>query len=141
MSALMWAARRLVMLGEPPPHKIVRRLLARAGARPRGAHRRFLSWLSHFAFGAAAGAVFAPAAATLRTGRRRAVAGALYGAAMWTGLYGYALPALGLMPRPSRDRPGRPAAMALAHLAYGAALGAMVSGSLQAPSTALEAQR
>lgn len=126
MSLVMWAARRLGMLGEPPPRKIVERLLVTSGARPRRWRRRGLPWLSHLAFGVGAGALFGAVAGRLRTRSGRAVAGALYGATVWTGMYGYVLPALGLMRRPSRDRQGRPVSMAVAHLVYGAALGAML---------------
>jgi hypothetical protein len=64
-----------------------------------------------------------------------AVAGALYGLLVWAGAYKLSLPWLGLMPRPERDRPGRPATMILAHLVYGATLGAMdAAGGRQATS-------
>jgi len=36
------------------------------------------------------------------------------------------LPALGIMPRADRDRPGRPQSMALAHIVYGGVLAALL---------------
>jgi hypothetical protein len=129
MTAIIWALHRLNMLGEPPPRRITHRLLRATGIRPR---RPLLSggWLlNHFGFGAAAGALFTPLAARVRSRPARVAVGALYGAAVWAGMYGYLLPALGLMPRPQRDRPGRPLSMAIAHLVYGGTLGAVVSGT------------
>ena len=51
--------------------------------------------------------------------------GTLYGAVIWTTMYGYLLPRLGLMPRPEHDRPHRPPTMGVAHLIYGGVLGAI----------------
>ena len=53
---------------------------------------------------------------------------ALFGIAVWAVSYAGWVPKLGLMQPPSRDRPGRPTAMILAHLVYGATLGALRSG-------------
>jgi hypothetical protein len=133
MSLVMAAARRLGMLGEPPPRKVVGRLLASAGVRPRRPRPNGLAWLGHLAFGACAGALFGPAATRLQTRSGRVAAGALYGAAVWTAMYGYVLPALGFMRKPSRDRQGRPTSMAIAHLVYGAGLGAMLHGGARSP--------
>jgi hypothetical protein len=123
MSGVMLAAQKSGLLGKAPPHKINDRLWLWAAARwPRRSRRRVGSAASHFAFGTVGGALFGLG---LRPGLRRAVrlpAGMAYGVAIWAGMYGVALPALGLMPRMARDRPGRPFAMALAHVVYGAVL-------------------
>src|SRR4051794_20402288 len=141
MTAVIWALRRLDMVGEPPPRKITHRLLRATGTRP-GRPLLSGSWLlNHFGFGAAAGALFAPLVARVRSRPARVVTGALYGAAVWAGMYGYLLPALGLMPHPKRDRPGRPSSMAIAHQVYGAALGAAVSGTQDRDGVSYGGQR
>ena len=42
---------------------------------------------------------------------------------VWIASYVGWVPAAGLMPRPSRDRPGRPTSMVLAHWIFGGTLG------------------
>ena len=79
--------------------------------------------LNHAAFGAAAGIPFALFSRRIHPAAARAIAGSLYGAVIWAAMYQAALPALGLMPKPRWDRPGRPTSMAVAHLIYGAVLG------------------
>jgi hypothetical protein len=126
MSAVMLAARRAGWLGEPPPRRIVRLALRRAGAAPRREGTKdVLGAVTHLAFGAAAGALFE--AGWARQGRRGAgpLAGAAFGAAVWLVSYAGWIPALRILPPPQRDRPGRPGWMLLAHLVYGAALGAL----------------
>jgi hypothetical protein len=128
MSVVMLAMQKAGLLGKAPPQKLSERfLLAAVGTWPRRSHRRALSAVNHLAFGAAAGALF-----PLLFRRRglparphRVVAGTLYGAAIWTAMYGYLLPRLGWMPSPKRDRPYRPTTMVAAHLVYGAVLGAL----------------
>jgi hypothetical protein len=134
MSLLMVAAQRMGALGKAPPRKINERLLAVVGrVWPHRSRRRAVSAASHFAFGAAAGALFALAARRVASRAGRVSSGMAYGAAIWGAMYGGLLPALGLMPRPARDRPGRPATMVAAHLVYGAALGALTGGSRPNP--------
>jgi hypothetical protein len=127
MTAFMLAAQRAGLLGEAPPRKISERVLAGvARAWPSRRERLAISAASHLAFGVAAGTVFSLAAPRRLTRVRRVAVGALYGAAIWTTMYGYVLPALGLMPRPTWDRPRRPESMVAAHLIYGSVLGALL---------------
>jgi hypothetical protein len=127
MSALMLAAQQIGMVGKLPPHKIVQGLLAKRGTPWHRRRRRHgLSALSHFAFGAGAGALFGWLSAA--TGTRRpasVILGSAYGAGIWAIAYGVVLPATGLMPWPGGDRPGRQEVMAAAHLVYGGVLGAL----------------
>lgn len=123
MSLFMLAARRASWLGTAPPKKLTDRFLRALGHSPRAWSSWPLATLNHAAFGAAAGIPFALASARLRTLTGRALAGSVYGALVWSAMYQGVLPALELMPRPRRDRPGRPSAMLVAHLLYGAALG------------------
>jgi hypothetical protein len=129
MSLTMLAARKVGARGKDPARRITELLLL-VGLRawPRRRHRRAIWLASHFAFGAAAGALFGLAAHRLRARSARVVAGALFGTAVWAGMYGRVLPALRLMPRLARDRPGRPTAMAISHIVYGASLGAWGGG-------------
>jgi hypothetical protein len=126
MSLFMLAARRAHWLGSPPPKKLTDRFLRHVGT----SRRPWSSWpmtaLNHAAFGAAAGIPFALSSGRIGTAAGRTIVGGIYGATVWAGMYQGVLPALGLMPRPRWDRPGRPTSMAIAHLIYGAVLGAAV---------------
>jgi hypothetical protein len=132
MSLFMLAARRANWLGTPPPKKLTDRLLRTLGHSRRAWSSWPLTTLNHVAFGATAGIPFGLASGRLRTTTGRALAGSVYGALVWSAMYQGLLPALGLMPEPRRDRPGRPSAMIVAHLIYGAALGATASRRLGA---------
>lgn len=121
MSLVMLGAKRLGALGEPPPRRLTRRLLSPLGAQPRGAGLNAMALLAHAAFGGGMGGTFA-----LLPGRYKTQAtGRLFGLGVWAAMYGGLLPQLGLMPRVRKDRPGRPSAMVVAHLAYGATLAAV----------------
>lgn len=126
MTAVMLAAQRLGALGRFPPTRI-----ASAGLDAAGAHgsprpvRRAAGAALHLAVGAALGALYAWGSA--RLGRRGPLAGAAFGTAVWAGSYAGWIPALGILPPPHQDRPGRPASMILAHWVYGAALDAGVA--------------
>lgn len=125
MTAMLGAAQRIGLLGRFPPKKIVDRALAATGKRHRTSKpaRHALTALAHVGFGMAAGALFAVIYRRTRDlPAPAAVQGALYGAAVWALSYQGWVPALGIMPPPERDRPGRPAAMFLSHLLYGAKL-------------------
>jgi hypothetical protein len=124
MSVVMGAGHEEKESG-PSPRKLTARLIGALGRWPRREHRQGSSLASHFLFGAAAGAAFSPALGRITTGPVRIVIGAVYGAAIWATMYGHVLPALGLSTTPESDRPGRPLVMLAAHLAYGAALGAL----------------
>jgi hypothetical protein len=126
MSAVMWGGQRAGLLGKAPPQKISERVLWRTvRAWPRRRHRQALSVANHWAFGAAAGALFSVGARRLSSRGAHVAAGGLYGLMVWAVMYRRVLPALGLMPNPRRDRLGRPATMIAAHVVYGALLGAI----------------
>jgi hypothetical protein len=120
MSGVLLLAKKTGMLGEPPPRKLFRKTLTRLfGRRPHPTVTDAGALASHFAYGAAVGAPFA------LIPRAGLMSGALWGLAIWAGSYMGWIPAVGLMPPPSRDRPGRPAAMILAHIVFGTTLGAV----------------
>jgi uncharacterized membrane protein YagU involved in acid resistance len=123
MSLFMAAARRAHWLGTPPPKKLTDRLLSGIGLPARSHHRWAMTAVNHLAFGAVAGMPFAFLSRRLESQVARLAAGGLYGVAVWAAMYQGVLPALGLMPEPRSDRPGRPTSMAIAHLIYGGALG------------------
>ncbi len=122
MSAVMLGAKRMGVLGEPPPRRLVRRLMAPlVGGRPRGKLLDAAAVLAHFGFGATMGSVFA----LLPASRQTTLGGASFGLAVWASNYAGWLPKAGLMPAPRNDRPGRPTSMIAAHVAYGATLAAV----------------
>lgn len=120
MTVGLAGAKAVGLLGEPPPRKLTRRILGRLGVRLGRTTLDATTLLSHFGYGAACGALYGVGV------RRRAGvgSGALFGLAVWAASYKAWIPALGLMPPPAFDRPGRPTVMALAHLLFGGALGA-----------------
>ena len=135
MSAFMLAAQRLGAMGQQPPERITEAGMHAAGADevPRPT-KKATAVLLHFAFGGVGGAAFA---AWARRPERRirdllhrrrgpghqALTGAVFGSMVWAASYMGWVPALGIMPPATRDRPGRPTSMLVAHWIYGAALG------------------
>jgi glycine/D-amino acid oxidase-like deaminating enzyme/nitrite reductase/ring-hydroxylating ferredoxin subunit len=127
MSGALVMQRKLGLLGEHPPRKIVRGLRWRLGWLGTSRRRENAATVAaHWGFGVASGALFG-----LLHGRRRGFAastlvGAGFGLAVWAASYYGWVPALGLMRPPHRDRPMRPTSMAAAHLLFGSVLGAFV---------------
>jgi NAD(P)-dependent dehydrogenase (short-subunit alcohol dehydrogenase family) len=121
MSLVVAGGKKLGLLGEPPPRRIVRRLVTRlTWRRPRGPVLDASALAAHLAFGASLGAIYG----LLPARTHSALSGSTFGAAAWGVNYAGWLPKAGLMPRPSRDRPGRPATMLAAHLVFGRVLAA-----------------
>lgn len=122
MSVAMLGAKRLGLLGEPPPRRLTRRLLAPLGRfAPKGKALDATALLAHFGFGASMGGLFALLPTRLRGTR----GGALFGFTVWLVNYAGWLPRARLMPRPESDRPGRPTTMIAAHLVFGVTLAAV----------------
>lgn len=123
MSTEMALAKKVGLLGEAPPHKLTQRLLTLVGARPRSdTAKKLATTAMHLGYGAAAGALFA----LLPRRGQNVVGGSAYGIGIWATSYVGWIPKLGLMRSPSRDRTGRPTAMVLAHVVYGAVLGKLL---------------
>lgn len=131
MSVVMLVAQRLGLMGRQPPSHIAEAALR--GDDGAGANRtaiKALAVATHFTFGAVSGAGYG-----LLAGRRAgALSGAAFGLLIWVVSYMGWIPDAGIMPPPSRDRPGRPTSMVLAHAVYGSTLGALTS-RLSAPRT------
>ncbi|HEX8200382.1 MAG TPA: DUF6789 family protein [Isosphaeraceae bacterium] len=123
MTAAMAAAQAAgMMAGEVPPRRVAGNLEAALGVRAALSRPAFeASWLAqHFAYGAAAGAVYAVARERLG-GAEPLIAGPLYGIALWA--FGYAgwAPLTGLYPWPTEEPRRRVATEVASHLIYGAA--------------------
>ncbi|HEV2764091.1 MAG TPA: DUF1440 domain-containing protein [Pyrinomonadaceae bacterium] len=85
--------------------------------------KKSLTLAAHFAYGAAAGALYGPLARAVPL--PPVVSGAAYGLAVWAGSYLGWLPAAGLL-SPATEHPARRnALMIAAHLVWGAAVGLM----------------
>lgn len=121
MSALMLAAGRVGLVGRQPPEAIVRQAGRLTAVEPRGRLADALAAVAHLAFGVGTGAAYA----LLPPAERPVARGAAVGTAVWAVSYAGWVPALGALPRPTRDRPGRQAVMVVAHLVYGSVLGAL----------------
>ena len=142
MTVVMLAARRAGLMSELPPHEIASRTVDRTPAREEADpnERRGLGWISHFAFGAGAGAAYALLRNVVRTPGPAWFHGAGYALAIWLVSYMGWIPALGLMPKVDRDEPGRQPAMMLSHFVFGAVLGALVQPRLPWSRRAVEVE-
>lgn len=124
MSGLMLGARQLGVTGELPPETITSKLLNRAGVHRSPEQQDAVATLLHFAFGAGAGAAFAPIARRLPV--PSVPLGIAYGSAIWGVSYMGWVPMFGIMPAAHDDRRGRQVVMFAGHVLYGAVLGALV---------------
>jgi hypothetical protein len=133
MTAGMFVLQKAGLLGRMPPRLLTERTLARFGLRRKTSRtsRKLLTAITHYGFGATMGAIFevANGAIAARNGRAPSPlvvgSGVAFGTLVWIASYMGWVPAAGLMPRPSRDRPGRPTSMVLAHWIFGGTLGAL----------------
>lgn len=129
MSAVMLAAREFLPPQEQyplPPSEIVSDVAQKAGAEEAaaGPEHNLLTTTAHFAYGAAAGALYA--VLPHQVSPSPALNGTLFGLAVWAGSYLGLLPALGIL-RPATEHPARRnALMIAAHVVWGSTLGALV---------------
>jgi hypothetical protein len=123
-----------------PPRQITQRLTRHVGVEHEldESGKTGLTLVSHFAYGAAAGAVYAEIADRLRQplgqiplppAARAAAVGSLYGLFVWTVSYLGLLPAAGILAPATRHPARRNALMIVAHLIWGATLGLLVARS------------
>ena len=127
MSAVMQAAHKAGLIKTHPPEEIAEAALdAAQGPEHSEETQDRLALGLHFAFGAGMGAVFAVLHRRLKLPIPGVLHGVLFGTLVWAVSYKGWVPALGIMPPPERDQPGRPQSMLLAHWVYGAVLGAFV---------------
>jgi hypothetical protein len=125
MSAVMITGDRVGLLGEPPPTTVSRAALREAGVKhPSDAAGR-MAPLAHLLFGAQGGVAFG-VVRRLMPGVPGGILGVLFGLGVYAVSYKGWIPALGILPPPEDDRPGRPAVMIAAHVVYGLALGWLI---------------
>jgi len=128
MSAFMLAAGKAGLMGEHPPDMIAGAALDAVGVQQRDKGTQdALATLLHFGFGIGSGALFGLLHRRLPFRVPAALHGMIFASLIWVTSYQGWIPALGIMPPASADRPDRPRIMLLAHLIYGALLGGIVA--------------
>lgn len=126
MTAVMFGAQRLGLLGELPPKKITRKALDALHVGRTRETTKALTGVNHLAFGAGCGALYAMFAPGTRVATG-ALPGITYALGVWLGSYQGWVPAAGIMPPISRDYPGRARTMAFAHVVFGGVLGMLTA--------------
>jgi hypothetical protein len=127
MSAVMLGAQKLGLMGKQPPEAIAEAALDAGGAYRRDERmENALATLLHFGFGAGVGALFGVLRRRLPPTAPAALDGIVFASLVWFTSYEGWVPALGILPPASDDRPGRPQSMLLAHVIFGAVLGGFV---------------
>jgi hypothetical protein len=134
MSAFMLAAGKAGLMGEHPPDTIAGAALDAVGIRQQDEEaQNALAILLHFGFGISCGMLFGVLHRRLPLRLPAALHGMIFAAIIWVTSYQGWIPALGIMPPASEDRPDRPRIMLLAHLIYGAILGGVVARRREEP--------
>ncbi len=127
MSVVMIVGQRAGLMGKQPPQRIAEAAVEAVGRTPHEHTTKPLGALAHVGFGAGMGALFGVLQRRLPTGVPDEASGVAFALAVWTVSYKGWVPAMGIMPPPERDRPGRPIVMILAHIVYGFVLGRTVA--------------
>lgn len=133
MSVVMLAAERVGLMGAQPPALIAEEGLERAGVRPSAPATAATATVLHFAFGAGAGALFGLGHGRGASSGPPFARGIGYGLLVYAASYAGWVPAVGIMPAPTQDRPGRQPAMIAAHVVFGAALAVLVGALVPRP--------
>jgi hypothetical protein len=121
MSTVMLSAQRAGLLGEQPPRKLSDKALdALANGRADERTRRLGTSIVHLGIGATAAALHQVGRRLANRPQPAAIWGGGFGAVFWGLNYGFVAPALGIMPPPDRDRPGRAPVMLAANVIWGA---------------------
>jgi hypothetical protein len=124
MQKVMAGAQDARVMCESGPEAVTGNLLDRSDANAADPTEDNVTDLGHLAFGAGAGALFG---LTLKILPFPAMlVGPLFGRLVWETMYKGVAPAMGAMPTPDEDQPGRPETMQKAHLVYGGVLGTLV---------------
>ena len=109
-----------------PPRQVTEGLAEKAGVDRHldEEDRESATWVSHFAYGAACGALYGALSEGLEnSGAPPALAGAGFGVAVWAGSYLGWLPAAGIISPATEHPPRRNALMIAAHVVWGAGVG------------------
>jgi hypothetical protein len=127
MSAVMLIGQRLGWMDEHPPEALTEGALRRADALEEKSKGTvdLLAVASHFAFGAAGGALFGLLSRHGAPGAPRLPMGIAFGVGVWATSYRGWIPALDMLPPEQRRGRAGTTAMIAAHAVYGATLGAL----------------
>jgi hypothetical protein len=112
-----------------PPRQVTEGMAEKAGVSEHldEQDRETATWASHFAYGAACGALYGALSEGLEgLGAPPVLAGAGFGVAVWAGSYLGWLPAAGIISPATDHPPRRNALMIAAHVVWGVAAGAIV---------------
>lgn len=123
MSAVLAVTRKVGLLGTPPPKRITASAFRKIGLSPRRTPNPLFhaAWIAaHLAYGAFCGVLYHPVGRFIHV--HRYLRGLAFGLLVWAASYLGALPALGLYPRPNRDRNSRTASMIAGHIVFGITL-------------------
>lgn len=121
MSTVMLTAQRAGLLGEQPPRKLSDAVLDRvARGHVDEGTRRLGTSIVHLGIGATAAALHQAGRHVAGRPRPAAIWGGGFGGVFWALNYAFVAPALGIMPPPDRDRPGRAPVMLAANVVWGA---------------------
>lgn len=124
MSIVMLGAKHLRIMPSSPPEEITEDALRATDTPASEEEIDVAASAAHVAFGAAGGAVFGLAAARIRPPVPELLS-LPWALVIWAGSYFGWVPALRILPPPTEDRPGRAWTMLVAHLVFGAAMGAI----------------
>ena len=111
-----------------PPRQVTEGMAEKAGVNKQldEDDREAATWASHFAYGAACGALYG-ALSGERVDSHPVLAGVGFGVAVWAGSYLGWLPAAGIIAPATEHPPRRNALMIAAHVVWGATTGVAVS--------------
>jgi hypothetical protein len=111
-----------------PPRQVAEGLAEVAGVNEHldEEDREAATWASHFAYGAACGALYGALGGRVK--RHAALAGAGFGAAVWAGSYLGWLPAAGILTPATEHPPRRNALMIASHVVWGVTAALVVRG-------------
>jgi hypothetical protein len=107
------------------PKRVTEGVAHRVGLTPSEPVLDVATAINHLAYGTALGAVYGVARSDRRGGPPGAVTGIAFGIVVWVASYAGWIPALRIMPPPTRDDPDRTVPVHIAHWIYGATLGAV----------------
>lgn len=124
-----------------PPRLLTVEVARRAGVADQmdNRDRAAATVASHFAYGAACGAIYGAVAPDLPG--PRIIKGIVFGLCVWTGSYMGWVPAVGLMPHATEEPWRRNLLMIAAHVVFGAVLGVLVGDSPHPERTVRRARR
>ena len=110
-----------------PPRQVTEGLAEKAGVNEHldEDERKAATWVSHFAYGAACGALYG-AVLGKKADERPLLAGVGFGLAVWAGSYLGWLPAAGVTSPATEHPPRRNALMIAAHAVWGAGVGVVL---------------